>query len=518
MNRAHRQSSIPAIRLLTVIGCALASAVTLVASSGGSQAATPQRTAAPRPGTWTKLGLSQTAPPELWRGPDNRDWVVWSAPGGSHYQLAIIAPNGALAVKPKTIVSGWSSVTAQPTLLANGKSPLLVFSGQDNIVGPLSDGCVVGALPASPSWQIQSWSLSANCTFSNVGYGDATENKSGQLSAAWAGGAGAEYRLGISGTIPATGSDQQISLPSAHADSLALANDRFGNGDTYAAFYRFFSSPASKDGVYVKDLTTNGAVLKAPGSGTESVTYPARPQRVALANVSRHGGGIYLAYCSNAGTCSTFLLWKAGAKKAIKIPHTKLAIGLAMSQGPAGRLWLAWYDEQNNRVYAVRTNKADNRFGPLESFKVPCFADGNTHLALTSGSFGRVDIGFECLSAKQTKETTYVTQALTGLTINASPGKITNSHAVSVTFTVTDAGDPVAGASVKADGKTVHTASNGKVTVTFAKNTEAGRYSAIASAWQLPQRHHDGAGEQLIRGRSDDDGGSQLGADGQSRR
>ncbi len=432
-----------------------------------------------KPGHWTTLGLSQTAAPELWAGPDNRGWLVWSSDKNGIYHLAIVQAAGGVAGKPSTIIKGWSGVSATPTLLPQGKKPLLVFAGQKGS-GALGQGCTVGALPASPQWTIQSWSLTSNCVFSNVGYGDASESKSGVLSAAWAGGPGAEYRIGISPTIPATGADKGIPTPLADTEFLAEANDQSGNGHFWAAFDRFFSKSPGKDGVYAKDLTANKAPVKAPGSGTEGVNVS--NQRVAMAAVSRKGGGVYLAYCSNTGTCNKALLWKVGAKKALAIPSSKQAVGLAMSAGPGGRLWLAWYNEAANRVLVVRTNRADTRFGPVKSYPVPCFADGNTHVALSGGSFGRVDVGLECLSSKQTKPTAFVTQSLTGLSISASPGKITNTHATKVTFTVTDAGDRVAGAKVQVAGKTLHTGNTGTVTVTFAKHARTGSYKATASA------------------------------------
>ncbi len=469
-------------KVAALAGAAMSCSFVFAGMASSQAAPASARSASATPGKWTLLGLAQTGAPAMWRGPDHRDWVVFSSNKNGIYQLAMISAAGSLTAKPTTIIKGWSGVSATPSLLANGKSPLLVFAGQDSVIGPLSDGCVVGALPASPQWAIQTWSLSNNCAFSNVGFGDASESHTGELSAAWAGGSGVEYRLGKSGTIPATGPDQQIKFTLSDADSVAEVTDWSKAGHTYAAFDRFFSKDASKDGVYAKDLTANGPVLKAPSSGTESVIYPAQPQRVAMASPSAHKGGIYLAYCSKAGTCSTFLLWKVGAKKTLTVPHTKLALGLAMSQGPSGRLWLAWYDEQNNRVYTVRTNQADTRFGPLESYPAPCIEDGNTHLALTSGSYGRVDVGLECLSAKQVKPTVFITQSQAGLSISASPGKITNTHATTVTFTVTDAGDRVAGAKVKVNGKTLHTSKNGTVTVTFASHSRPGSYRATASS------------------------------------
>jgi hypothetical protein len=473
-------SRIPLTRRLTVLATAAATGCLLFAGTAASQA-TARHPAKPGLGHWTELGLSQNAPPELWLGPDHRSWIVFSANTNGQYDLAIMSPTGAVG-KSSAIIKGWSGVSFQPTLLSNGKSPLLVFSGQDSS-GPLSDGCVVGALPASPQWQIQSWSLSSNCVFSNVGYGDTTENKSGQLAAGWAGGAGVEYRIGTSPTIPATGKDSQITLSLSHGGSVALANNASGNGDDYLAFYRFFSKTASKDGVYVKDLTANSTPARAPHSGTQSVGWnPAASQRAAMASPNAHGGGIYLAYCTNKANCPTYLLWKAGAKNAINVPGTKLAIGLTMSDGPDGRLWLAWYNEAQNRVITIRTNKADNRFGPARSFPVPCFQDGNTHLSLTSGNSGRLVVGLTCLSTKQTKSTVFVTQSEASLSVSANHGQITNTHANKVTFTVTDAGDPVSGAKVKVVGKTVTTGKNGKVTVTFAKGAKPGTDPVVATA------------------------------------
>lgn len=405
LTRAGRRQEPRRHRVLHLAFVAASLSVLLAGVASTQAVAGPRTPAGVRPGKWLPLGPSQNAPAAVWRAPDKRDWVVWS-PANGKYALAIIAPGGGFAVKPKTIISGWSGVSFTPTLLARSHGPLLVFSGQGP--GPqFSQGCVVGALPASPRWAMQPWTLSQSCTFANAGYGDAAENRSGQLSAAWAGGLGVEYRLGIS-AFPATTHDQQISVGLAHATAVAEANNSFGNGHTWAAFYRFFSKHPSQDGVYVKDLTANGKVLKAPGSGTNTVTNG--PLITAIAATTH--GGVYLAYCSNTVTCKTNLLWKVGAKKPIRIPLSGAGKRLAMSQGPGGRLWLAWYNVQRNRVYVVQTNKADNRFGRVKSYPAPCFASGNTHLALSGGSYGRVDIALECFAAKTTRQTLYLTQSL----------------------------------------------------------------------------------------------------------
>lgn len=452
-----------------------------LAAASPAAAARHARPAAPKPGSWRLLGAAQGTAPVLWRAPGRTDWVVWARPGAD-YSVAKLSPSGAASTTTRVFPAGsWAGITFEPALVSHGSVPLMVFSGQRNGGGPLSNGCVVGAVPpASGSWQVQTWSLSRDCVFSNTGFGDAAENSSGQISAGWSGGAAVEYRLGVSASIPAGTPDRQVKLSSGHPQAVAESVNSAGNGDIYLAFDRFYSAKGSQDGVYVKDLTANGPVAKAPGSGSNTVTiYSVQPQILPFASSSAHPG-VYVAYCANSG-CSSLLLWRDGAKKALKVPHSAKALGVAMSSGPAGRLWLAWYNVASNRVYTVRTNKADTRFGPVRSYKAPCYDDANTHLGLSGGGYGRLDVGVECLSAKTTKPVIEVTQTLATLRVSASKRTVRSSSAVKVTFTVTDAGDPVSGATVKVAGHTAKTGSNGKATITIPKGTRAGTYGVTAT-------------------------------------
>ena len=174
------------------------------------------------PGKWKLLGAAQGSAPGLWRAPDRTDWVVW-AKTGSSYSVAKLSSHGVSAGTKSVFPAGsWSGVSFEPALVSDGKVPLLIFSGQRNGGGPLAQGCVVGAVPpSSGSWQVQSWSLSRDCTFANTGFGDAAKSPSGQLSAGWAGGGGVEYRLGTSPSIPAGTADRQIALASGHAQAVA---------------------------------------------------------------------------------------------------------------------------------------------------------------------------------------------------------------------------------------------------------------------------------------------------------
>jgi hypothetical protein len=422
------------------------------------------------------LGSSHAGgPAALWRGPDNRDWVVWAS-SGETYEVARLAADGGISVAAKTALH-WTGVTNDPTLLGDGEAPLLVFSGG----GPgkqYSLGCVVGAQPGTSSWTPQTWSLSNDCDASGAGYGSAARNAKGVLSAAWAAiGGGVQYRIGISNSIPAPTPDTGILIGKGATGSFSEAVDSRGSDDFYVAFARFFAPSTSDDGVFVKDLSANGTVTKAPGSGEN----PDVLQRVAFANSTSPHGGIYAAYCSNDSSCSRLFLWHYGAKKAIVVPQGGGAKFVAMSSGPDGRLWLSWWNEGANRLYTVRTNKADTRFGPVESYSTSFLIEFND-FALSSGNFGRLDIVVNGVDSNTLKPLVLATQSLTALAVSPGRKTIDNASSNKVIFTVTDAGDRVSGAVVSVDGHRAATSAAGTATISFAKGTKPGKFDVTAAA------------------------------------
>jgi hypothetical protein len=70
---------------------------------------------------------------------------------------------------------------------------------------------------------------------------------------------------------------------------------------------------------------------------------------------------------------------------------------------------------------------------------------------------------------------------LPALRIAASARKVSHSRATTITFKVTDAGDPVPGAKVKFLGKTVTTNSHGAASVKVRKGTAKGKHKAVAT-------------------------------------
>jgi hypothetical protein len=453
-------------------------------------AAAAKITALPKSGIWTALsaGMTTEAPePALWVAPNGVGWDVFPrqiSPNVYTYEAAQVGTSGKVIKAPADIfATHWGSLEFPATLLGVGTKPLLVFSGEQGTTGVYSRGCVYGALGGGTAkWTLEPWSLSANCV--NPVAAAAESNASAKvLAAAWPGGFpggnGVLYRIGTSAAIPALTLDQHIALTKATAGQAATVNDQAGNHHFYVAWTQVFSTPGSRDGIYVKDVTAGGVTRKAPGTGTasSSTDFPVFG-RLAAVNRNAKGGGVYLAYCVNKTPCS-LALWKVGAAKAMAVPSSANAFGVTLAQGPGGRIWLAWYNKQSNKVYVTRTNKAATRFGAVRSYATPCIEDGL--LGLGGSPLAKLDVGMSCLN-NSLKQEQYVTQVLAGLSLSF-PGTVhLGSTGATVKITVTDAGDPVAGATVKFAGKTLKTNAKGQVAVKLAASAKTGGYKISVTA------------------------------------
>jgi len=483
------------VTLWLLAAAALAASAALVAAGGTSPRAAASTlartsTAASKPGTWSALWTTpapQAGVPAVWEGPDHRAWVLWGWEKSSQYtyEYAVLGANGGVAVKPADVFAGqhWGSLSGTPAFVSDGAKPILIFSGI-RASGPYSNGCIVGALPGKPRWQLQSWSLSNNCL--NPVNGGAAVGPVGEVAAAWPGGKGVLYRIGSSPTIPATGSDSGFDLRGAHAANAAVVSDLAGNGSFYVAWSRYFSPVTAQDGYYVKDVTSGGPIAKAPGSGTNSVNH--EPEFVNLPIVSTNSHhGVFLAYDSDGPSAWSLRLWRVGSPKALTVPGSTSAYAPAISAGPDGRLWLAWYNEQTNKVSVVRTDKADTRFGQVTVYSTPCFEHGL--VGLSAGNWGRLDIAMQCVNTSKLAVEEYATQSLVALSLTPGSSTIKNTTANKLTFKVTDVGDPVSEATVTVDGKSAKTGSSGTATISFPKGAKTGSFAVTAAAFNYLAAH-----------------------------
>jgi hypothetical protein len=480
-----RHRPIVAVAALCAVAMLVATPVGALVGSHGRQGGLAPRAVAPLVGfgKWTALGLTTlTTTPAVYEGPDLRAWVLWpTEPKVSEftYEAAAIAPSGVVAAKPASIFGPayWSSLS-QPTLVKGGAGPLAIFDGgrSSSASDPYSHGCVVGDQEAGSTWTLQPWSLSANCVNPVPGAG---EGPGGVVAAAWpggwSGGHGVLYRVGVSSSIPASGVDSQIPLASgADASLTAVTSDTAGNGHFYVAYLQVFSN--ASDGYYVKDVTANGAVAKAPGSGTMSVNIS--PFAVPAMTSTNTHPGVFVVYCSNTSTCAV-RLWRVGSAATRTVRGSLGANDTAVSPGPDGRLWIAWYNESKNTTSILRTNKADTAFGPVTTYPAPCFEHGL--LGLSGGAFGRLTVALECINKADKLEMLF-TQSVVPLAVTASAHVLPNTATHSVVYRVTDVGDPVSGATVIVHGRSAKTNAAGAATLTFPKLSAVGTFPVIAVA------------------------------------
>ncbi len=145
-----------------------------------------------------------------------------------------------------------------------------------------------------------------------------------------------------------------------------------------------------------------------------------------------------------------------------------------VTAGPAGRLWVAWL-ASDGRLHALRSNRAASKFGAAQVVAAPAGSPTAFELA-GEGSAGPLDV--LARYATGSALAWWHSRVVPPLTASASRTK-----QGAVTVTVTDVGDPVAGARVSVGGKTETTDAKGRVS--FAKVASGGKAS-VAAAGYLP--------------------------------
>jgi hypothetical protein len=277
------------------------------------------------------------------------------------------------------------------------------------------------------------------------------------------------YHVGVDPTAPATGAD---GVAATGPVATGIDGDVFARDKTGSIWVSW-----SDHGYWARQiLPSAGQPMKAPQSGTAKGPDNAPRQQVAFA--ARVGGGEFLAYCSPSKTipCAHVNLWRVGSAHPMVVPGSATGhAGLvALAAAPGGHLWVSWFDSGTSRLHVVRTNAAATRFGTAHQLKPPpstLIFEG----LQADGSSGRLDLVVNVLlNAKNNPIWFWHTQVLAGLALTARPASFSHKKAKTVTFTVTDVGDPVAGATVSCSGKQATTDKHGHAKLKFAAGTSAG--------------------------------------------
>jgi hypothetical protein len=381
--------------------------------------------------------------------------VAWSE-AFADVRLRPITPAGQ-AGATTTIVSSWS-LGADPTLLAGPSGLRVFFAG----VIPI-EGLVTATAPGAGG----PWTTPILVERAEFAYGrtaGVTAAADGTPIQTWYSVADIVVHRGLSpGGLVAMSSGGTNVRPDIVTEA---------SGSVFVAWCNF---GPSGQGVLVRrvdpaTVSPVGAPVQLPGSTTEVQGAP-QASCVLESEVSRRepiaariGGGVFVAGTSGYPSLNRVLVWRLDssgsvastlvAASAKNVSYSEPAITAA----PDGRIWAAWLEPAGagKRVVARRSNRAGTVFGAPVRASFAGLGVGTVNL---SAQRDRVDVlGIIQLA---TSPSVQHTQLLPGLTLLRRGLVRGRGGTASVTFSVLDAGDPVAGARVRAGGRSAVTGGNG---------------------------------------------------------
>jgi hypothetical protein len=385
--------------------------------------------------------------------------LAWKKDGDIFHTA--IGPDGKLrATSP--IVTGWAG-TSDPALTVVPGGLRAIWGGirtteatetnQDQNTAFSSDGGATWALQVGSTIPIGAQAYASDTS--------ATTLPNGTTYETWFGTAGTWVHAGLDPATPSFNYQAE-----GYGNDPNLASDASG-----AAMLAWFSD--KPPGILVQPVGADGA----PGGA--ALTMPGTQVMVGGPELSRtpivarpKSGGFYVARGVGYPTSDEVRVWRVGSPSTTLLATSRNSAETAISSDSKGRLWVAWTDSEfgDQHVMVARSNPAATRFGAA----VDAGAVKGAHSTYTldiSGTSSGADVLAVFGASDDSSASTYVTRVLPGLTL---AGKRSKDR---VTFTVTDAGDPVKGATVKAGGKSGKTDAKGRVVLTL-KSKSASRATA----------------------------------------
>ena len=290
------------------------------------------------------------------------------------------------------------------------------------------------------------------------------------------GGVGGDARhLGALRADPATPNVDYQGPLGPYGYQPGIASDAGGR-----AMMAWFSSSAGKRGVIAQGVNANGspagAAMTMPGSQVmEGGGTVSKTPIVARAD----SGGFYVGYSLGYPTANRVRVWRVGASSATLLARTDANAQVTLAADAKGRIWAVWSDGTfgETHVLAARSNPEATKFGAHVDAGAVRGAH-STYAVDASATSSALDILALFGTGNTSGGATYVKRIKPGLTLKA------RKHDGRVTLTVTDAGDPVRGATVRLRGNSGRTDKKGRVTLRLKR----GKAKASAPGYAPSQR------------------------------
>jgi hypothetical protein len=424
---------------------ALAAALALAAAPSAHAAGWKQVTA-PNGSNIDQVGLVRTA--------DGVLHLAWHK-GGDLSHTRVDANGKVGATSP--IQSGWATMS-DPALVAV-PGGLRAFWGGIRTTDPAetqTDLNTAFSPDGGASWQLQTGSI---VPLGGQAYGSdqaATTLPDGTTLQSWAGTLGNWIHAGLDPATP----NFNYQTTGGYGYDNNLATDATG-----ATMLAWFSD--TPPGIRAQGVAANGAPIGSPLTMPGTQVMVGGPELSRTPIVARaKNGGFYIARGVGYPTANQVRVWRVGAPSAALLAKTSTSAETAISTDAKGRLWVAWSDGSfgDKHVYVARSNDTAIRFG--EPVDVGVVKDAHSVYTLDiSATTASADVLAVFGIGTGADSSTYIKRVLPGLSLAAKRSGGT------VTFTVTDAGDPVSGAKVKAGGRSGTTSAKGKVTLKLKSKT-----------------------------------------------
>ena len=431
----------------------------LVAGSGFAQPS------APAPAMWklvTDLQGKNTDDPAVARTRDGALHVVWLRHRSG---LADLMHTAVTRGGSDPIITGRRKVSnADLVVTANGG--LQTFFITETTVDRLQQYVSAATAAADGrSWKVQQ-GITKSASLGSEGGVGATTSQDGTPVQIFSTTRGVHVHAG---TDPASPEQEITSQFPTYVPDLA----RDAGGDVFGAW---FSLDNKAKGQFVRRVLPSGGPMDFV-PGTVLAGNPVSvDQRMPI--TGRIGApGVYMAYGQGNPNLGRVLLWRVGAGKPLQVSGAfRQHYDVNIAAAPEGRLWVMWHTRgtftSRGAVYAVRTNRTATRLGAVVAVAAP--TKGIIWTLRGEGSLGPLDVLATAETTSPNGKTgTWHARLFPGLSLS------TKQIGAKVVFTVTDAGDAVPAATVKAGGLTATTNARGQAIMAVA----AGRATATKKGY-----------------------------------
>jgi hypothetical protein len=425
------------------------------------------------PGRWTpvsKGSLQASDEAGVARTPDSVLHVAWVRRGlsiSALWQTRIGSDGGTLGLDA---VAGGLSDVGSPALTASPDGGQRAFFFARAADGTGSD-LRVAASPPNGGWTLVPDPL-AHVAGPTVPTVSAAATRDGAPIVAWSTGTQLRYRFGVDpGAAGAA-----VSAGGCCASAVRPAVDAV-TGQVYLAWA---SSVPGATGIFVEAVDRGGPTrpkVFATGSSAKKRNAAVLPDgRVALS--ARLGQpGVFLAYTSGFPKVRAINLLQAGARRLVIRIKAPLAAHVVLAPAPQGRLWLAW--SRAGKLYAVRTNRAVSRLGAIREIPIRRGARAVEQLD-GDGAGGPLDL-VASFATRAGAVALWHQQVLPGLTLSISATPVKNGP-TRYLFKVSDAGEPVANATVVVGKQSLTTGLAGTVVLSTTDHPTSATASKLGYA------------------------------------